>query len=156
MPQGPHYINFTHWWLTWSRLGQECDLRDQDWTHQFLFCLNHKGYFSKYLEEIIEHDLCVGGTERPLQKRKNYVEKKLMIAFKAKETLLETVPTGFKGPSLPFGKSGQSPPAFYKCGKPVHFASACYTSSKGCYNIHKYPLESFSTKATEGILCTEC
>ena len=35
VPQGLTYLDFVHWWLEWSRLGRECDLRDKQWIHQF-------------------------------------------------------------------------------------------------------------------------
>ena len=78
--------------MTWSRLGQECDLRQKDWVHQFNAFMNHQKFFGKYLREIIEIELCNGDQEWSLDKRKQFVENKLMIAHKAQETLVETIP----------------------------------------------------------------
>jgi hypothetical protein len=49
MPLGVTYMYFTHWYLTWCRLGKECDLRTQDWVHQFDTCMNFKSFFTKLL-----------------------------------------------------------------------------------------------------------
>jgi hypothetical protein len=86
VPQGNTYLDFTHWWLTWQRLGNECDLREQDWKHQFNACMNHRGFFSRYLKEIIEFEI-IENTSWTLERRRQFVENKLMIAFKAQETL---------------------------------------------------------------------
>ena len=93
LPQGSTYLEFTQWWLTWHRLGLECDLRDQVWVHQFNCCMNHRSLVSPLLKEIIELEWCEG-TEWPLHRRKTFVENKLMIQFKAQQTMCEVKPPG--------------------------------------------------------------
>ena len=45
-----------HWWMSWQRLGSECNLREVDWIHQLNACMNHRGYLFKYLEEVFNMD----------------------------------------------------------------------------------------------------
>ena len=121
LPEGPSYIDFTHWWLTWKRLGDECDLRNQDWVHQFNACMNHKGYFEKYLKEILENEMGEEiNVQWDLDRRKTYVENKLMIAFKANETLQEVSREVSRAPRSP-----QKQQTCFSCGMPGHFSAQC-------------------------------
>ena len=57
MPQGNSYVDFTHWWMSFERLGSQLNLHESDWITQFDAALNYKGYFTKILEDIIQNDL---------------------------------------------------------------------------------------------------
>ena len=138
-PKGCTYMDFIHWWLSWRRIGAECGtLRDVDWNHQFNVCMNHHGYFTKHLEELIEHELCEQ-TTWDVERRYTFIANKLMIAFKAQEVLRSTFPNegGQKrlhcGTCLQEGHSTSQCPravaarntACFKCGKQGHFANEC-------------------------------
>ena len=119
MPQGATYMDFTHWWLTWCRLGNECDLREKDWIHQFNSCMNFKSFFSKYLRDMVELEITDEGPEWSLERRKKFVENKLMVAFKAHETLQEVQHRRSESRTL------RTPPECFHCGQSGHFSVAC-------------------------------
>ena len=124
LPQGATYIDFTHWWLTWKRLGDDCDLREQDWVHQFNACLNYKNFFGRYLKEILETEMSEGtNVQWNLERRKTFVENKLMIAYKAQETLQEVSREAPSAPRSPLKTSVSG--ACFHCGEQGHFASRC-------------------------------
>ena len=118
IPRGNSYMDFIHWWMTWRRLGGECDLRNQDWNHQFNACMNHNNYFSTYLQEIIENEV-IENVTWDIERRYTFIANKLMIAFKAHETLKA-------------GNSQESPSrtlVCYKCGRKGHTKSQCWSTS---------------------------
>ena len=79
--------------------------------------MNHKSLFSALIKEIIELELCEV-TEWTLHRRKTFVENKLMIQFKAQETLTEVrPPQASTRPSTSM--------TCYSCGKPGHMAPNC-------------------------------
>ena len=114
-------MDFLHWWLTWRRLGNECDLRQTDWNHQFNACMNHQGYFTKYLQEIIEHEVCEN-TTWDLERRYAFISNKLVIAFKAQETLQNVNPP--EG-SNRWQQQPRSPTTCFKCGQRGHMQAKC-------------------------------
>ena len=129
LPQGNTYLDFTHWWLSWRRLGAECDLRPVDWNHQFNACMNHKGYFSKYLQKLVEIEVCEG-TTWDLERRQTFMANKLMIAFKAQETL---------HPSHE-DQSVHKKATCFKCGGQGHYASHCLNKGlKGSRPAARFP-----------------
>ena len=82
LPKENSYIDYIHWWMKWRRLGGECDLREVDWTRTFNACMNHKGYFTEYLKEMMEAEVCEI-TTWDLKRKHEFMSNKLMIAFKA-------------------------------------------------------------------------
>ena len=122
VPKGNTYMDFVHWWMTWRRLGAECDLRNVDWNHQFNACMNHNNLFSTYLQEIVENEI-VENTTWDIERRYTFIANKLMIAFKAQETL----------------KAGNSQESSsrtlvcYKCGKKGHTQAQCWSNHA---NVH--------------------
>ena len=50
LPRRNNYMYYMHWWITWQILQSECKLREFEWIHQLNVCMNHRRYFSKYLD----------------------------------------------------------------------------------------------------------
>ena len=122
LPRGNSFIAFQQWWMSWLRLGTDCDLRDIDWIHQFDLCMKHNGNFTKYLTEILELELC-DDAPWDLSSRKTYVENKLAIASKTQESFNEI--SDASGPQT----SGLPNVTCYTCGRKGHLSSQCLSKS---------------------------
>ena len=113
VPKGNSYMDYTHWWMKWRRLGGECDLREVDWTRTFNACMNHKGYFTEYLKEMMEAEVCEN-TTWDLKRKHDFMSNKLMIAFKAQETMISVSP-----------QSERKVATCYHCGEEGHYKTQC-------------------------------
>ena len=154
LPKGRTYMEFMHWWMSWRRLGSDCNLRDIDWSNQFNACMNHNSYFTKYLQEMIETEVC---EEVPwtIDRKYAFIAGKLMIAYKTQETLksvntqdnMSRVITCFNCGLQGHVKS-QCPKdstqektgkgsICYKCGQQGHFAANCPKASKPSVGFRK-------------------
>ena len=126
MPQGNDYLKFTSWWLSWERLGTLCGtLKPEDWIAQFDQAMHWRGFFTKYLKEILECQLIEPEKGRwTLQQRCDFIRNKTQVDYLANQTIKEHEAQN-RSMSQP-----RSSLVCHRCGKEGHYASECRSTAR--------------------------
>ena len=122
LPKGKDYMEFMHWYLTWSRLGMQIPIiQPHEWNFQFDRAMAHQGHFSKYLKEIFAKEM-ESNKRWDLAERVHHVKNRLQVEYLTSQTLDEHVKS----------VSAHTPQRIVckNCGRQGHHTNDCRSRSR--------------------------